>query len=171
MLYGKVNVIYVFNKSIHYQSCLLEVVNLPEVTESAYRAKERERDRYIDQKKQCEKRISSLESDLKEIKRAIKKMTAVQKDFKKEVKGISSLLDEKREFTGNQFNSLVTGGGGDLLSEAQHQQQAVNSTLDQLEWLRHNIQTKLDSEYGLLGRIKSSLDYAWTWLKTNYFNN
>ena len=144
---------------------------MPEVTESAYRAKERERDRYLDQKQKCEKRIRSLEDDIKEIKRAIKKMTAVQKDFKAEVKEIDSLLREKREFQGNQYNSLVVGGGDDLLSEAERQQQAVNSALDQLEWLRHDKQSKLDSEYGLLGRIKSSLDYAWTWLKTNYFNN
>ena len=144
---------------------------MPEVTQQAYRAKERERDRYQSQKRTCEKKIQSLDADIKELDKAIKQMTNVYQDFKNQVKDLTDTLTEKREFTGNQYKKLIGREGSSLGMEALRCQGRVNKALDDLEWLRNEKIKKRNEQYGLLGKIKSALSTVRTWLNTNFFNN
>ena len=145
---------------------------MPEVTESEYRAKEREKNRYEQEKRACERKIASLDDEIRELERAIKKMTTVYEEFKGEVKKLDRLLDEKRDFSGKQNRELVEREGESLLIEGKRcQKNVVNYALDQRENLCLEKRKKRNEQYGLLGKIQSAIDSVWTWMKTNWFNN
>ncbi len=150
----------------------MEVIRLPEVTEKEYRAKERQRDKYQREKKAYEKKISSLNDEIAELDRAIKRMTQVYQSFKAQVGKLDGVLDEKREFIGNQYKKLVVNEGNLLASEGKRcQMNVINKVLDELEWLRNEKRRKRNEQYGLLGHVQSSLSSVRTWLRTNFFNN
>lgn len=144
---------------------------MSEVTQQEYRAKERERDRYLQEQRSCEKKISSLGDEIAELDRAINHMTQVYQDFKRQANEMNDALKEKREFIGNQKKQLIDSDGNNLISKSRDAQQQVNSVLDQLEWLRNEKRKQRNNQYGILGRIQSHLSTIRTWLKTRYFNN
>lgn len=145
---------------------------MAQVTESEYRAKEREKDRYEHDKTTCEKKIGSLNDQISALDRAISQMTDVYGEFKRKVKEIDTVLNEEREFTGNQQSRLIKQDGGTLYNNAVYcRDKVVNHALDEMEWLRNDLRAKRNEQYGILGRIQNHISSIGTWLKTNFFNN
>lgn len=145
---------------------------MAEVTESEYRAKERERDRYQNQKTACEGQIQSLNDKISALDTAISQMTRVYTSFKSKVSSIDSTLNEKMDFAGNQQNKLIKQEGGALYNTAiDCRDNIVNHALDEMEWLRNDLRAQRNQQYGILGQIQTALSSAYTWLKTNFFNN
>ena len=150
---------------------IMGVAVMPLVSESEYRAKERERDTYAEEERVCKNKIGSLSDQIAELDRAIEHMSEVNSQFKTKVKELDGLLGEKREFAGNRKNELITSDGGRLYSDAVYcRDRVINKALDDLEWLRNDLRCKRNDQYGILGRIQSALSSAGTWLKTNFFN-
>ncbi len=143
---------------------------MAEVSKSAYRAKERERDRYIQEKRACEKTISSLNDDLAELNNAIKKMTQVYDDFTSQVSDMNKLVNAKRSLKGNQKKALITDEGGALLSEAKRcQKDVIKKALDKLVWLRDDKKKTRDAKRAALWIVNNRITNAKTWLKVNYY--
>ena len=144
---------------------------MSEVSESEYRAKQREIAKYEQEINVCKKEIKSVEDQIAEMDRAIEQMTGVDEAFGKEVKELMSLMAQDFEFQGEQYDKLLMGEGTRILTMAEGARKSpINHALDEMEWLRNDLRKQRNAKYGLLGKLKSLLSSGWTWLKTHFFN-